>query len=81
MTKKDNITVEANAITIGKTFNFRGGSFNILHTNKTEYSINDHNKVCATGDGFVIGFFDDEASCYAWLEKNVGTTYIPHSEA
>ena len=36
--------IELNNITIGKVFSFRGGSFIISHTNKTEYFISDHNR-------------------------------------
>jgi len=71
---------EIDNITIGESFNFRGGSFIISHTNKTDYFISDDNKCCAGGDPFVAGFFNDEPSCRKWLEDNVGTTYKPHPE-
>lgn len=71
---------EIDNITIGESFNFRGGNFIISHTNKTEYFISDDNKCCAGGDPFVAGFFNDEPSCHKWLEDNVGTTYTPHPE-
>ena len=72
--------IELDNITIGKAFSFRGGSFIISHTNKTEYFISDHNTCCAGGDPFVAGYFNNKSSCYKWLKDNVGTTYKPHSE-
>ena len=72
--------IELDNITIGKAFSFRGGSFTISHTNKTEYFISDHNTCCAGRDPFVAGYFNDEPSCHKWLKDNVGTTYKPHSE-
>ena len=49
--------IELDNITIGKAFSFRGGSFIISHTNKTEYFISDHNTCCAGGDPLCCRLF------------------------